>query len=57
MWMDARTFLFLDVALRSFSRKFSQSLSVEASSTTISLLSSDSLKMMNLYFLASFSSL
>lgn len=45
------------LALMSFSRNASQSLSPEASSTTISLLSSESLKMTNLYFLASFRSL
>lgn len=51
------TVLLLDVALMSFSRKTSQSCSDEASSTTICLLSSDSLKMMNLCFLLSFRSL
>lgn len=51
------TLLVLDVAEMSFWRKFSQSLSGEASSTTISRLSSDSLKMMYLYFLLSLRSL
>ena len=41
----------------SFWRKTSQSLSAEASSTTICLLSSDSLKTMYLYFLDNFRSL
>ena len=51
------TLLLFVWALTSFSRKTSQSGLSEASSTTICLLSSDSLKMMNLYFLLSFSSL
>lgn len=51
------TLLLFVLALTSFSRKTSQSPSSEASSTTICLLSSDSLKMMNLYFLLSFRSL
>ncbi len=54
---DEHTLLLLDLALISFSRKFSQSLSAEASSTTISRLSSESLKTMYLYFLLSFRSL
>lgn len=48
-----RTVLETVLAFRSFSRKASQSLLSLASSTTISLRSSDSLKMMNLYFLLS----
>lgn len=55
--MSWHTDLLLAVALMSFSRKFSQSLSGDASSTTICLLSSDSLKTMYLYFFDSFRSL
>lgn len=56
-WQQKHTVLLLCWALTSFSRKTSQSPSVEASSTTISRLLSESLKMMNLDFLANLRSL